>query len=1269
MATAVEYVQALLDREEYARQVTGHRILEEEPAHLAATRRPLPRALQDVLTALGVPGLYSHQAEALDLVRQGRDVVVTTPTASGKTLTYNLPFLERRLEDPDATALYLFPLKALAQDQKKSLDALTLHWPEHARPTVALYDGDTPEAQRTKIRKQPPAVLITNPEMLHLGILPHHERWTTFLASLSLVVLDEAHIYRGVFGAHMACILQRLARVARRYNAHPVHVLCTATLGNPGQLGRLLLGSDTDPCVVSRSGAPRGRRHMLFMEPETSPATLAINLLKAALARRLRTIVYCRSRRMTELVSLWASQQAGPIARRISAYRAGYLPEERRQIEARMASGDLLAVVSTSALELGIDIGALDVCILVGYPGSIMATLQRGGRVGRKGQESCVLLIGGEDALDQYFVHNPEQFFARPPESAMLNPDNPVILSRHLECAAAESPLVAGEPWLRREAVAACLTDLERTGTLLRSADGRLLLAARKRPQRSVSLRGSGTSFQIVDPEGHIIGSVDAHQAFRETHEGAVYLHRGRSYVIDKLDLGSHTALTRPKRVHWHTSVRTSKSTEILSTRCRGTVFGMPVYLGRLKVTEQVTGFERRDNGSRRLLDIQPLELPPQVFETEGLWMCIPEEARLKVEEQFYHFMGSIHALEHVSIGLMPLLVMADRNDFGGISIPMHLQVGGPAVFVYDGLPGGAGLCAGAYRHLDELILSVHKTLVQCPCETGCPSCIQSPKCGSGNRPLDKQGALCLVECLLARRDEGMSFEEVIEVAEATEAASAAGTAGVAEAAGELAAGSDEAVESGGTTETRGTAGTAEEQAWAWSASAAVAPEAAGEVLETASGTVSAGTPRSRGTRQAARTNRAARARRKLARDEADDTVSAAEEHSGQEPGPEADPESDLPSGARTAGTEAAEDILVDPFSGERIVFAGSGEEQAQADDGPHDPNDPDDPNGPNDPDGPNKPGEPDRSAAAARGLPSQAAAESNPASAAAPKPVRRPGSLLDFLSAADRAKSRDNRPAAGTGSRRAARAGTAAPVPGAGSAQAGTKTGTRTGTKTGSQSGREADTGPDTATAVQPAVQAAVPPIPSAPVPPARPRQRRDYGGPVVFFDVETRRSAAEVGGWQHAERMGVSVVVCWDGSAYRSFAQEELGAFFALLRTAGLVVGFNSFRFDYKVLQPFAGFDLHKLKGLDILAEIYKYLHYRVSLDNVGMATLGRAKSSDGMQALAWWKKGEIDKIRAYCQQDVAITRGLFEFGQEHGYVLFANKAGQRVRIPVSW
>ncbi len=954
MSDSREFLEAMLATPGYARMVTGHHVLPEAPARCADPRRPLSKAVQEVLAVMGVEHLYTHQAEAVDRVRAGQDVVVTTPTASGKTLIYNIPFLERRLSDPDATALYLFPLKALAQDQKKTLEGLTLHWPEHARPSVALYDGDTPDHVRAKIRKNPPAVLITNPEMLHLGILPHHEKWTTFLANLSLLVLDEAHIYRGVFGAHMAGVLRRLERILTRCNAHPARVLCTATLGNPGQLGRLLLGLDHEPAVIAESGAPRGRRHMVFMEPETSPSTLATRLLQAAMARGLRTIVYCRSRRMTELVSLWASQHAGRFASRISAYRAGYLPEERRVIEQRMASGELLAVVSTSALELGIDIGNLDVCILVGYPGSIMATLQRGGRVGRKGQESVVFLLAGEDALDQYFVHNPEQFFSRPPESAMLNPANPVILGRHLECAASEMPLKAQESWLAEAGVACVVREMEQEGRLLQEAKGRSWVAARKRPHRDVNLRGSGASFQIVDPEGAVIGSVDAHQAFRETHAGAVYLHRGRSYTIRELDLGARLARAVPEKSRWHTNVRVTKTTEIVATRCEGLVRGMRVCLGRLRVTETVTGYERRDNGTRRLLDIQPLDLPPMTFETEGLWMCIPDTARRQVEERFYHFMGSIHALEHVSIGLMPLMVMADRNDFGGISTPMHPQAGGPAVFVYDGLPGGAGLTAGAFPHLEQLLSAVRDVLRQCPCETGCPSCIQSPKCGSGNRPLDKEGALFLVDCLL-----------------------------------------------GGAGETR---------------------------LE-------------------------------------------------------------VPQAAAAA-----------PIGEER-------------------------------------------------------------------------------------------------------------PAP-------------------------------------------------------------KTYDGPVMVFDVETRRSAEDVGGWNHAERMGVSVVVVWDGERCHSFGQEEVGACLGLLRGAGLVVGFNSFRFDYRVLQPFASFSLmEELKGLDMLQEIRRRLSYPVSLENLGQATLGRGKTGDGLKALTLWKEGRVEEIAAYCRRDVELTRDLFEYGREHGCLLFSTRSGQKVRVPVSW
>ena len=529
-----EYVRALLASDTLGPQVRHHRCEPARAAVYAESRLPWPAAIRRTLEERGLSGLYSHQALATDHIRAGHSVVVATPTASGKSLIYNLPVLERHLRDSEARALYLFPLKALAQDQLAGLQRLVSGWPEEARPTAALYDGDTSDHFRRKIRRDPPTVLISNPEMLHLALLPHHEQWAPFLAGLSHIVVDEAHTYRGVFGAHMAGVFRRLNRLAAHYGAAPSYVFCTATVGNPGELAASLSGLDLlpgrrPPVVVDQSGAPQGARHYVFLDPDQSPATAAIDLLRAALARKLRTIVYCRSRRMTELVSLWAGSLSGPWAGRISAYRAGFLPEERRQIEARMASGELLAVVSTSALELGIDIGGLDVCILVGYPGTIMSTLQRGGRVGRAQQESAVVLVAGEDALDQYFMSHPEDFFSRPAEKAVVNPWNEVILARHLECAAAELPLSARDPWLAPAPAQEALRDLAARGRLLLSADGSQWLAARKRPQRLVDLRGTGRSFVIEDSEGTVIGSVDGFRAWRETHAGAVYLHRGRS--------------------------------------------------------------------------------------------------------------------------------------------------------------------------------------------------------------------------------------------------------------------------------------------------------------------------------------------------------------------------------------------------------------------------------------------------------------------------------------------------------------------------------------------------------------------------------------------------------------------------------------------------------------------------------------------------------------------------------------------------------------------
>lgn len=995
-----EYVAALKASAIIGPQVTGHTILPVTHARHAETARPWPRAMAGVLRDLGIPSLYSHQAEAIDALRAGHDVVVATPTASGKSLVYALPVLESFLRDPDARALFLFPLKALARDQLAAFRGMTARWPEDARPLAAVYDGDTTPHFRRKIRENPPHVILTNPEMLHLSLLPHHHLWATLFSGLSLIVADEAHTYRGVLGAHMAQIFRRLLRVASLYGARPRFAFCSATVGNPAELATLLTGRE--PVPVLASGAPQGKRHYVFINPLESASSMAIKLLKAALKRNLRTIVYCQSRRMTELISLWASEKAGPYAGRISAYRAGFLPEERREIESRMSSGELLAVISTSALELGIDIGGLDLCILVGYPGTVMATLQRGGRVGRSTRESAVVLIAQEDALDQYIVRHASDFFSRPTERAVLNPENPVILERHLECAAAELPLrpdsMPDAAWMT-PAVLDCAEALERRGLLLRSGDGAQIMAARKRPHRHVALRGTGNTVSIESHEGELIGSVDGARALREAHPGSIYLHLGKHFEITELDLGAGRALARPFTPSWYTRTRSHKHTDILTCDASRRVAGIALSRGRLRITDTVTGYEKRATRNGQLLGVVPLDLPPMIFETEGFWLQVPQYAQNAIEGARMHFMGAIHALEHALIGILPLLVMADRNDFGGISTPMHLQTGTPSVFIYDGMPGGAGLSREAFSRAEELFAHTLRVIAECPCELGCPSCVHSPKCGSGNRPIDKEAALELLSLLLTQSERA-----------------------AAEAAALLA--------------------------------------------------------------------------------------------------------------APPSGLEDRDD------SGRTIVAAQDAGYQPE---------------------------------------PELAAVGSSP-----PRVTRR----------------RTDEPGA---------------------------------TET----------------------------------PPGVPQ---DF----VVLDVETRYSAAEVGGWHRASRMGVSVAVLYDSrtDAFTSYTQERIGDLAATLVAAPLVVGFNLVRFDYTVLEPHAhGYSFRALPTLDMLLKVHEQLSYRVSLDNLARATLNAPKSADGLMALQWWKEGRLDEIEAYCRMDVTLTRDLYLFGRDNGYLLFTNKAGKSVRVRASW
>ncbi|MFW5488712.1 MAG: DEAD/DEAH box helicase [Desulfovibrio sp.] len=746
MSKITDYIQTLSDSERIGPMLVHHELLPEQKAVHRDPARPLPQVLQGMLGAYGVGQLFSHQALAIDAARSGQDVVVATPTASGKTLCYNLPVFEQIFSLPDSRALYLFPLKALARDQLGTIRKLATLAPSQQRIEAAVYDGDTSPYQRKKLRDEPPDILLTNPEMLHLSILPYHSTWSAFLANLTHVVVDEVHTYRGVMGSHMALVFRRLKRICRYYGADPAFIHCSATVANPAELAHSL--TSRKPVPVLESGAPQGARHFVFANPMGSPASTAIRMLQTALEKGLRTIVYAQSRRMVELIGMWAAEKAGPFKNKISAYRSGFLPEERREIEARMASGDLLAVVSTSALELGIDIGGLDVCILCGYPGSVMQTLQRGGRVGRKQQDSAVVLVAGEDALDQYFMRHPTDFFQRPPESAVVNPYNPVILARHLDCAAAELSLRKGEEFLAEEGIQREVDNMLAKGVLLESADGLEIFSQRKRPHRMVNLRGTGSTFSIEDADGTIIGQLDDTRAIKEAHPGAVYLHLGRTYVVQDLDMGTRTVKVVQTRVGYYTKVRAEKDTEILERLDSRVVWGTRVHLGRLRVTERVIGYEKRRTGDGRMLNMTPLELEPLVFETEGLWFDIPDTVRRQTEDAMHHFMGGIHAVEHAAIGILPLLVMTDRNDLGGISTPMHPQAGGSAVFIYDGHPGGVGLSRLAFSKADDLLERTLATIESCPCELGCPSCVHSPKCGSGNRPISKDAAIFVLKAI-----------------------------------------------------------------------------------------------------------------------------------------------------------------------------------------------------------------------------------------------------------------------------------------------------------------------------------------------------------------------------------------------------------------------------------------------------------------------------------------------------------------------------------------
>ncbi|WP_408626445.1 DEAD/DEAH box helicase [Amycolatopsis thermoflava] len=831
-----------------------------------------------VVTALrssGVERPWAHQSEAASLAFEGRHVVVSTGTASGKSLCYQLPVLSKLVADDKACALYLSPTKALGADQLRSVSALDV-------PGVraASYDGDTPMAERDWVRAHARWV-FTNPDMLHRGILAAHSRWARLFRKLSYVVIDECHSYRGVFGSHVALLLRRLQRVARHYGSSPVFILASATTAEPGEFACRLVGEDCVPVVEDAS--PRGARTVALWEPplvedhrgengapvRRSAGAEASRILAELVIEGARTLAFVRSRRGAELTALGArrllSEVDSELPSQVAAYRAGFLPEERRALERALLSGELKGVATTNALELGVDIAGLDAVVLAGYPGTLASFWQQAGRAGRSGDDALVVFVARDDPLDTYLVHHPAAVLERPVETAVLDPSNPYVLAPQLACAAAELPLTTGELDTFGGAAAREVLDRLVADRLLRRRPSGWYWTSRDRPHYEVDIRGSGgEQIAVVEADtSRLLGTVDPGSACTTVHPGAVYLHQGSSYVVDELDLESGIALVHAEDPEWTTSAREVADITVLSTQERLDYGGVSVCLGEVAVTSQVVGYLRR-RPSGEVLDQVALDLPAQTLETRAVWYTIspelleapraastasgaptrdgvpntgaqaPANGRLEAGGPLEasqpsragaphganqpsradaplganqpsradaplganqpsragaplgasqpsgtggplgtdqasgsggpfgfggapggagldpaRIPGALHAAEHAAIGLLPLFATCDRWDIGGVSTALHADTGEATVFVHDGHPGGAGFADRGFAAVVPWLAATREAILSCECPAGCPSCVQSPKCGNGNDPLDKAGAVAVLETVL----------------------------------------------------------------------------------------------------------------------------------------------------------------------------------------------------------------------------------------------------------------------------------------------------------------------------------------------------------------------------------------------------------------------------------------------------------------------------------------------------------------------------------------
>lgn len=773
-----DLVDWLRDRPYYAGQIAAHREVHARDAEFADI--DLEPRLASALAERGIDQPYRHQAEAIEAVRDGDDVVLATETASGKSLTYTVPAFENAMDHGGRT-LYLGPQNALIADQLDSLDSLAQDLGFGSRVSVAQYTGRLSKSEKRDVRDRRPTVLLSNPDMLHYALLPYAYRlWEWFFSSLELVVIDEVHTYRGVFGSQVAMTLRRLNRICERYGADPQFVCCSATIGNPVEHAATVCGRDESGfTLVDEDTSGTGPRHWVLWNPpeyegdrgsgrRRSSHTESMRLFTDLVERGHQTLTFTRARQAAERYATESSKElrqrgAHDLAGKVQAYQASLTHDRRRDLEQQLHDGDLRGVWSTNALELGVDVGGLDAVLIDGYPGTRMSAFQQAGRAGRGDDPALVVVVAGEDQLDQYLMDHPSEFFDGDPEEAIADPENDELLPKHVACAADENWLSPEDEAHFGETFPDVVADLEAAGELERrdTEQGvRWTFSGDGSPQHSMSLRTiDEREIDLMDARSNdVIASLSFSDALRDAHPGAIYHHQGQTYEVADLDLDRDTARLQPTWADYHTKVLTEKSVvvrEDLTEKAFAARPDTPVRFADVEVTEQVTGFERRDAASGDTLGTQLLDLPETTLRTKALYWTVPDDVEHAMREMGgeYGFNGGIHAAEHGVISLFPLRLLCDRADIGGLSTSYHHHTDQSTIFIYDGYPGGVGLVERGYSRIEELMARTARLIDDCDCADGCPSCVQSPHCGNANDPLSKPEAVHLLDALTGTLD------------------------------------------------------------------------------------------------------------------------------------------------------------------------------------------------------------------------------------------------------------------------------------------------------------------------------------------------------------------------------------------------------------------------------------------------------------------------------------------------------------------------------------